>query len=242
MSELGRRIFTEFDRSALQKAELFRGIGVASISDCMNRAFCMRPEIKPVLPVANMQMLGVALTVMTRCADNLLVQKALEMAQPGDVIVVDAGADMSQGMLGDIMVALAKKRGVRGYVIDGIVRDIKGMRPLADVPVYARGLTPRGPWFDGPGEINAPISCGGVVVNPGDIIVGDEDGVIVIPPAYAEQVALEARRIEERDPVWLAQIEQYGRKLNMEWLDETIQSRKFVIHEGMYSHEKEKQG
>ena len=235
MSELGRRIFTEFDRSALPKAELFKGMGVASISDCVNRFFCMHHAIKPVLPVPNMQMRGIALTVMTRCCDNLLVQKALEMAQPGDVIVVDAAGDMNQGMLGDIMVALAKKRGVAGYVVDGIVRDVRGMRNVANVPVFARGLTPRGPWFDGPGEINVPISCGGVVVNPGDIIVGDEDGVIVIPPAHAEQVAKEAQAIEDRDPLWLGQIEQHGRKLGMEWLDETISANKFTIHEGCYS-------
>lgn len=234
MSELGRRIFMEFDRSALPLADLFKGMGVASISDCMNRTFCMHSAIKPIIPVPDMQMRGIALTVSTRCCDNLLVQKALEMAKPGDVIVVDAAGDMNQGMLGDIMVALAKKRGVAGYVVDGIVRDLRGMRHYSDVPVFARGLTPRGPWFDGPGEINVPISCGGVVVNPGDIIIGDEDGVIVIPPAYAEIVAKEARVIEDRDPLWLSQIEQYGKKLGMEWLDETITAKKFVIHQGSY--------
>lgn len=233
MSELGRRIFTDFDRSALEKAKLFDNIAVASISDCMNRFFCMDAQIKPLISKPNMHMTGVAFTIMTRTCDNLLVQKALDYAKPGDVIVVDGGGDMNQGMLGDIMVYLAKKRGVAGFVVDGIVRDIKGIRPI-DLPVYARGLTPRGPWFDGPGEMNVPISCGGVVVNPGDIIVGDEDGIIVIPPAFAEQVAKEAQAIEERDPRWLHEIDTYGNKLGMEWMDETIAMKKFKVYEGRY--------
>ena len=113
-----------------------------------------------------------------------MLHKALELAQPGDVIVVDAQGDLSNAITGEIMMTQAAMSGVAGVVVDGAIRDSEAMRDL-DMPVYAAGVTPKGPYKDGPGEINVPVTCGGVVVNPGDIVVGDADGIVIISPQDA---------------------------------------------------------
>ena len=114
-----------------------------------------------------------------------MVHKAIDLAAPGDVIVVDAGGDLDQAIIGEIMSSWAAKRGVAGFVIDGAIRDAAALSQ-GDFPVYARGVTHRGPYKDGPGEINVPVSIGGMVVQPGDIIIGDADGLLAIPQADAE--------------------------------------------------------
>jgi regulator of RNase E activity RraA len=130
---------------------------------------------------------GPALTVRTRPGDNLMVHKALNMAAPGDVIVVDAGGDLTNAIIGELMIAYAKVRGVAGFVIDGAVRDLGAI--AADVfPVFAAGITHRGPYKDGPGEVNGPNSLGGMVVHPGDLIVGDPDGVVSVPLDQLDEV------------------------------------------------------
>lgn len=133
-------------------------------------------------------MLGTALTVRTAPGVNLLVHAALDVAQPGDVLVVDGGGDLSRAIAGELMAARALILGVQGFVIHGAVRDAAGFRRRA-FPVYARGTTPAGPYKESPGEVNVAIGCGGVVVHPGDIVVGDEDGVAMVPRGPAVEVA-----------------------------------------------------
>ena len=125
-------------------------------------------------------MAGPALTVKTRPGDNLMLHKALDLAEPGDVIVVDAGGDLTNAIIGEIMSGYAASRGLGGIVINGAIRDAGALR-RASFPVYAAGVTHRGPYKDGPGEINVPIAIDGMVIEPGDLIVGDEDGVLVRP-------------------------------------------------------------
>lgn len=132
-------------------------------------------------------MVGTAFTIKVRVADNLMVHKALDYAQPGDVLVIDAEGDTEHAILGEIMTREAMVNGLAGFLIDGAIRDAGEIKKM-EFPVFARGVTPRGPFKDGPGEINTPVSCGGVVVNPGDIIVGDEDGVVIIPSVDAEDI------------------------------------------------------
>ena len=136
-------------------------------------------------------MAGTAITVRTSPGDNLMVHVALDGAGPGDVIVVDAGGDLTNAILGEMMVLHATARGLAGIVINGAIRD-SGAIAAQDLPVYAAGITHRGPYKDGPGEINVPIAIGGMVVMPGDMVVGDEDGVLAIPYASAEDVLASA--------------------------------------------------
>jgi regulator of RNase E activity RraA len=117
-----------------------------------------------------------------------MVHKSLDVAQPGDVIVVDTGASGQTAALGDLVSTKARHRGIAGFVVDGMVRDLPGIRELGDFPVFARGVTPIGPLHRGPGEINHPVSVGGIVVKPGDIITGDLNGVVVVPRDFAEEL------------------------------------------------------
>ena len=118
-----------------------------------------------------------------------MVHKSLDIAQPGDVIVIDGSRSPASAVLGDLVSTKARHRGVAGFVVDGLIRDLPAIRALGDFPVFARGVTPIGPMHRGPGEINYPIAAGGIVVNPGDMIVGDLNGVVVVPREFAERPA-----------------------------------------------------
>ncbi len=133
------------------------------------------------------QLVGVAFTVKTRPGDNLAIHKALELVGPGDVIVVDGGGDESRALVGEIMKNIAQWRGAEGYVIDGAIRDA-GAIAADTYPFFARAAIHRGPYKSGPGAINVPVSIGGSVMSPGDIVVGDEDGVVSFPQAIAEDL------------------------------------------------------
>lgn len=156
---------------------------VSILCDALGHRGVMDAGIEPVLP--NAAMAGQALTVATRPADNLFAHVALKLAGPGDVIVIDAKGDQCSAIWGDLMARHAIAKGVAGLIVDGPVRDRADLIDL-NWPVYSRGVNPRGPEKDGPGEVNSPIACGGVPVNPGDIIIGDGDGVIAIPQDMAE--------------------------------------------------------
>jgi RraA family protein len=140
------------------------------------------------------RMIGRALTVKTRPGDNLAIHKALELVGSGDVIVVDGGGDVSQALVGEIMKNIAEERGAAGYVVDGAIRDVASFQ-ASDFPCFARAVIHRGPYKNGPGSINVPVSVGGAVVMPGDIVVGDEDGVVSFAPSIAETL-IEAVRAQ----------------------------------------------
>lgn len=181
---VGNRIITEISRPSRSLVEQFRGIPSSNINDMMNRLFCMHEYIRPL---NGLPLLGTAVTVRAPMGDNLFFHKALDVAQPGDVIVVDGGSAMNRSLAGEIMFTYAWKKGIAGIVVDGCVRDFDGIEKVG-IPIYAKGVTPQGPYKNGPGEINFPIACGGQVVNPGDIIVGDADGIVVINPEDAEEI------------------------------------------------------
>lgn len=151
----------------------------------MCRLYCMHDYIHPL---NEMPLLGTAFTVKTAIGDNLFIHEALDLAKPGDVLVIDAGSGNNRSLAGEIMLTLAYKKGLAGVVVDGCLRDLDGIRKLP-MAVYAKGITPQGPFKNGPGEINVPVSCGGQVVFPGDILVGDQDGIVVIRPQDAEKIA-----------------------------------------------------
>jgi RraA family protein len=162
---------------------------------------------------------GPAFTVKTAPGDNLLVHKAIDMAKAGDVIVVDGGGFSDQALIGGIMARWAARRGVAGIVVWGAIRDSEEIRDEA-FPVYARAITHRGPYQDGPGEINVPIAVAGMPVHPGDIVVGDADGVVAVPLAMAGAVLASAKRIRDREAVVMQDIERGT--LDRAWVDETL--------------------
>lgn len=182
---VGNRIFTEIDRPDKKLVERFRGIPSSNINDEMNRLYCMHDYIRSLNDVP---LLGTAFTVKTTIGDNLYIHEALEQAQPGDVLVIDAGSGNNRSVAGEIMLRMACEKGLAGVIVDGCLRDLDGIRKLP-MAVYAKGITPQGPFKNGPGEINVPVACGGQVVFPGDILVGDSDGIVVIRPNDAEEIA-----------------------------------------------------
>ena len=169
----------------------------STLGEVMDKTGYMTHEIKPIYP--NISVAGPAITVSCHVGDNLTLHKALEVVQRGDIIVVDAkGYKDAGGMWGEIMTLAAKVKGVAALVIDGAVRDVAVIRKMA-FPVFARAISPGGTVKETLGSINVPILCGGVSVNPGDIIVGDDDGVVVVRKEIAKEVIMKAEKRVERE-------------------------------------------
>jgi regulator of RNase E activity RraA len=170
--------------------QAFADIPVANVSDCMTRMTAGGPRLRPMHKGGRLG--GPALTVRARPGDNLMIHKALDLAVPGDVIVVDAGGDLTNSLFGELMAAYAAKRRVAGMVLHGAIRDIDVIS-AGSLPIYAAGVTHRGPYKDGPGEINVPIAIDGMVIHPGDLIIGDADGLLCIPYDDVERVLADSR-------------------------------------------------
>ena len=198
MITIGNRIFTEIKRPSRELVEQFRGLPSSNINDEMNRLFCMHDYMKLLNPDTAVQLLGTAITVKAPIGDNLFFHEALDLAQPGDIIVVDGGSGCNRSLAGEIMMRFAQLKGIAGFVVDGCLRDLDGAETLT-MPVYAKGVTPQGPFKFGPGEVNTPIACGGQVVFPGDILVGDKDGIVVIHRQDAEEVAKVAQEKKAKE-------------------------------------------
>lgn len=181
----------------------FRATATAVISDNLSRL----PGAVGLRPFHRMSgtMVGRALTVKVAAGDNLLIHQALEIINPGDVIVVDGGGDISRALIGEIMVAIAQSRKAAGFVIDGAIRDTAEIG-RGDFPVFARSAIHRGPYKFGPGEINVPIAIGNMVVKPGDIVVGDADGVVAFPLTIARDLLNAVRKQEGWEQQILRQI------------------------------------
>ncbi|GAB3440968.1 RraA family protein [Actinophytocola sediminis] len=176
---------TEWTRPTAAQLDRFRTLPCANIADAMQRLGALDSRIKPAW--AGATVVGAAYTVWTRPGDNLGIHEALRHARPGDVLVVNGGGDESRALIGELIAGRAKGRGIVGFVIDGAVRDADGLAEY-DMPVFARASTPAGPYKHGPFVLATPVAVGGVVVHPGDVIVGDADGVVVVPAAMADQV------------------------------------------------------
>ena len=165
--------------------DLFRDAPTAVISDNLDRLAGL-DGLRPFHRKGHL--LGRARTVRTRPGDNQLIHKMLDLVEPGDVVVVAGEGDLSRALVGEIMMTIAQKRGVAGFVIDGAIRDSAAFA-AGDFPCFARGVNHRGPYKDGPGSLDVPVAISGNVVSPGDIVVGDEDGVVAFPPAMAAELA-----------------------------------------------------
>lgn len=175
---IGFQIAQRTRRVSADTVERFKALPVANVSDVMSRMSAAGPTLRPLH--AEGVLGGAAFTIRTRPGDNLMIHKALLMAEPGDVIVVDAGGDLTNALVGELMLNHARQIGVAGMVINGAVRDY-GWIKSNTYPVFAAGVTHRGPYKDGPGEINVPIAIGGMIIEPGDLILGDDDGLVAVP-------------------------------------------------------------
>ncbi len=215
---IGFRILPSPKRADPKLLERLRALPVSNVSDNMGRVH--GASLQPMHQSG--KMIGTAFTVKTRPGDNLMVHKAIDMAAPGDVIVVDAGGALDTAIIGEIMTGWAQKRGIAGFIIDGAIRDSEILAEN-DFPVYAAGVTHRGPFKDGPGEINVVVTVGGLVVRPGDLITGDHDGVLAIAQEDAEAIitAAEAQNKLEQAAMVAIASGAYDRK----WVDEVLKAR-----------------
>lgn len=175
---VGFRVLKRKRAVALSLAGSYRELPVANVSDSMSRMTAGGSRLRPMH--ASGQLSGPAITVKTRPGDNLMVHMAINIAGKGDVIVVDGGGDLTNSLIGELMVTVAVQKRIAGFVINGAIRDFSSIS-TQNFPVYAAGVTHRGPYKDGPGEINVPIAIDGMVVEPGDLVIGDRDGLHCVP-------------------------------------------------------------
>lgn len=217
MKNVGCRIINEINRPDVEVVNLFKGLPVSNIDDCMNRIGAIDSQF---FPLNKTPLLGVAFTVKVPEGDNLMFHKAMDMAEPGDIIMIDAGGDKRRAILGELMISYCKSRGIAGVIVDGSIRDADALEEM-DFPVYAKGITPNGPYKNGPGEINTPVTIGGQVVRPGDIIVGDQDGVVIIKPEDAKELAEQTRRVMDKEASIMEKIVKEG-TYDRPWVDEKL--------------------
>ncbi len=204
-------------------AELGRMV-TPHLSDSVERLYAGGAQLRPMHKGGTLA--GPAYTVKTAAGDNLLVHKAIDTARPGDVIVVDAGGVLDNAIIGELMSARAKQRGVAGMVIWGAIRDSAEIA-ASPYPIFAAGVTHRGPYKNGPGEINVPIVMGGMPVNPGDIIVGDADGLVAIPQAIAERVLASAKAILAKETASMKEI--LAGTVDRSWVDKALKEKGYKI-------------
>ena len=194
---VGNIIIKDFVRPDEKLVKELETMPVANIDDNMNRTAAVDSAIKPVGYKG--EMAGPAFTVKVAAGDNLMLHAAMDMAKPGDVIVIDADGFTERAIFGELMSTYMKSRGIKGIICDGAIRDWGGISELKGFKVWARSATPNGPYKNGPGEINTPVVCGGQIVHPGDIVVADDDGVLFIKPEEAEGLIAATKKTQEKE-------------------------------------------
>jgi len=221
---IGFRILERKKKVALNIAKEFLTLPVANVSDSMWRLTAGGSRLRPMHKSG--QMAGPALTVKSRPGDNLMLHKAIDMAEPGDIIVCDAGGDLTNSLMGELMLAHAIKRGVGGFVLDGAVRDVEAFLDV-NLPVFAAGVSHRGPYKDGPGEINVSVAIDGMVIEPGDLVIGDWDGVLSIPLDDVESILKKTNEKQAAEAVDMAKIE--AGEWDRSWVDKTLKDRGCIM-------------
>jgi len=200
----GFRVRASWPRPSRELLDSFANAASAQVADCMSRLGAMDAGIRPIWP--SPRIIGPAITAWCHSGDNLMIHKAVSLAVPGDILVVNTQGNVVSAGFGELLATSAVKLGIAAVIVDGMVRDGEGLEALR-LPVYARGLCPNGCNKDGPGEVGAVIACGGVAVRPGDILIADRDGVTVVPLDDATEVSQLAAAQIERESKRLQEIE-----------------------------------
>jgi RraA family protein len=214
---IGFRVLKRRRKVAAELVARFREIPVANVSDCMSRLTAGGARLRPMHGAGVLA--GPALTVKTRPGDNLMLHKALDIAEPGDVVVCDGGGDLTNSLIGELMVAHAIGRGIAGIVVNGAIRDAGAIR-AGTLAVFAAGVSHRGPYKDGPGEINVPVAIDGMVIEPGDLVLGDDDGILCVPYDQTEAVYAAAHAKHQAEERHISDIR--AGKSDRSWIDASL--------------------
>ncbi len=219
MNNINCRVYKDFKRPPKELLDRFRNIPVANLDDCMGRQAAVNSSIKPI---GKAGLVGPALTVKVSPGDNLMFHYALDLAKEGDIFVIDAGGYTERAIFGEIMVNYLLTKKIGGIIVDGALRDKEDIAATG-LPVYAKAVIPDGPWKNGPGEVNTPVSCGGRTVRPGDIVVADADGIVFIKPEDAESVLKKVTGLMAGEAKSLKTIEEEGTMIRP-WVMEKLQA------------------
>lgn len=229
---IGNRVYLKRNLPSEELVQRFKKLPAANVADCMNRISALSPEIK-LQSSPKARMCGPALTIRARGGDNLMLHQALNMAGENDIIVFSNEGDRSRAIMGEIMYKyLADFKKVGGIIIDGAIRDIDVISKC-ECPIYATGTTPGGPFKEGPGEVNVPIAISSIAIMPGDIILGDEDGVIVIPQKDAADLIEKAEANAEADHAKVLKASKGT--ANREWVTKTLEAKNVEFIDDVYA-------
>ena len=214
MSLPGSRILPNAPMASAELLEAFAHVVTPHISDNLGRHIGARGLTRYN---RSGKLVGTAITVKTRPGDNLLIYKAMSLMQPGHVLVVDGQGDTNNAVIGELVKLYAQQRGCVGFVIDGAIRDVASFE---DTPCYARAVVHTGPYKTGPGEVNVPVCIGGMLINPGDVVVGDEDGLVAFSQADAAEVLRRATQHAEHEEAVKAEIASGA--IRQSWIDKVL--------------------
>lgn len=229
---VGKRIYLKREMPDPEIMMQFKEIPASNTADVMGRSCAMNPRIHLVSKPKDEMMVGPAFTVKCRAGDNLALHAALTFCQEGDVLVVSNEEDNTRALMGEVMMTyLRYTKKIAGIILDGPIRDIGSIGEW-DFPVYCTGTTPGGPYKEGPGEVNVPIACGGVSINPGDIILADPDGVICIPRNDAAVILEDAKEFKAKDQAKIPKAKDGTQ--NRDWVLKTLDTKEYEIIDDVY--------
>lgn len=221
----GKRIFYQRKRPSLDLIEKYQKVVTPHISDNLARLWGATTKLRPLHGKA--KLVGAALTVKTRPGDNLIIHKALDMLEANDVLVVDAGGELKNAVFGEIMMTIAQQKQAAGIIINGAIRDVAAFQE-ANYPIYAKGVTHLGPYKDGPGEINVPVEMDSMIIEPGDLIVGDEDGLVVVPLSEAETLLDKIASYQADEEKQIAEIK--AGTVDRSWVDQALKAKGYTYY------------
>lgn len=208
MANIGNRIRTvDLPRPSPELLAKLSEAPAANVDDALNRMFSMDAGIRAL---NDHQLCGPAVTVRVPDGDNLFIHVAMDMVSPGDILVVQGGSGADRALMGELMLRYLKTKKIGGVVVDGLIRDLDYIQDECPFPVYARGACPNGPYKNGPGEINYAIACGGMAVSPGDVLLGDPDGVVVVPRDDLSAAAEAVGPVQEMESSVISRIDEEG--------------------------------
>lgn len=223
----GFRVRTDYPDIQRTLIDRLARFDVPDISDRLNRLYSLDSRIR-CLNATDQQLAGSVCTVKVFPGDNLMVHKALDVCRPGDVVVIASHGEQSMNaVLGDMICRKARHRGIAGFLVDGLVRDMPAVDEVG-LPVFGRGTTAVGPLHRGPGEINYPIACGGVVINPGDVIIADVAGTVVIPHSSVGDILEHLEGREETQKQYVAAVDRG--EFSNDWVDAILSESSCPTH------------